>query len=100
MPLYLKHLKGLLNPNGQILIDSSDIKYMFQDNDGGFWQDLNSAYYGELDYFISYKGVDETPMKWLYLDFNTLNIACTSVSLKCKLLIKGAHYDYLAKLYI
>ncbi|WP_299890778.1 methyltransferase domain-containing protein [uncultured Lacinutrix sp.] len=98
VPYYLKHIKSLMNPNGQILIDSSDIKYMFEDEDGGFWQDMNANYYGELDYFLSYKGESETPMKWLYLDFNTLNIACASVGLKCEMLAEGEHFDYLAKL--
>jgi SAM-dependent methyltransferase len=97
--IYLKHLKSLLNPNGQILIDSSDIKYMFEDEDGGFWQDMNAGYYGELDYFLSYKGEEETPLKWLYLDFETLKIACETVGLKCELVIDGNHYDYLARLY-
>ena len=95
---YLKHLKSLLNSGGQILIDSSDIKYMYEDEDGGFWQDMNSAYYGELDYFLSYKGEDETPMKWLYLDFNTLLTACKTVGLQCELIMEGEHYDYLARL--
>ena len=95
---YLTHLKTLLNPSGQILIDSSDIKYMYEDEDGGVWQDANNAYYGELDYFLSYKGEQETPMKWLYLDFNTLLTACTSVGLKCELVLEGEHFDYLAKL--
>lgn len=98
LPHYLKHLKSLLNPNGQILIDSSDIKYMFEDEDGGFWQDINANYYGELDYFLSYKGENETPLKWLYLDFKTLHIACASVGLKCELVLEGLHFDYLAKL--
>lgn len=44
---YLKHLKSLLNPNGQILMDSSDIKYMYEDEDGGTWLDLSGGYYGE-----------------------------------------------------
>ncbi|MEZ4793676.1 MAG: class I SAM-dependent methyltransferase [Gelidibacter sp.] len=96
---YLRHLKSLLNPNGQILIDSSDIKYMFEDEDGGFWQDMNANYYGELDYFLSYKGEDEVPMKWLYLDFDTLKMACKSVGLKCERVMEGEHFDYLARLY-
>ena len=95
---YLSHLKRLLNPNGQILIDSSDIKYMYDDEDGGFWEDINANYYGELDYFLSYKGEKENPMKWLYLDFNTLLTACTSVGLKCELILEGEHFDYLARL--
>jgi SAM-dependent methyltransferase len=95
---YLKHLKSLLKPQGQILIDSSDITYMYEDDDGGVWQNMNSDYYGELDYFLSYKGEDETPMKWLYLDFNTLLTACKAVGLQCELVIEGEHYDYLARL--
>ena len=96
---YLKHLKSLLNPDGQILIDSSDIKYMYQDDDGGLWIDTNANYYGELDYYLSYKGQDEIPMKWLYLDFDTLQLACHSVGLQCKKIEEGEHFDYLAKLY-
>lgn len=95
---YLKHLKSLLNLNGQILIDSSDIKYMYEDEDGGLWIDTNANYYGELDYFLSYKDEDENPMKWLYLDFDTLKTACDTVGLKCEKIMDGAHFDYLARL--
>ena len=100
VPRYLNHLKSLLNETGQILIDSSDIKYMYEDEDGGFWIDTNAAYYGELDYFLSYKGIQEKALKWLYLDFNTLLMACHTVGLKCEMISKGTHFDYLAKLYI
>lgn len=95
---YLKHLKSLLKPDGQILIDSSDIKYMYEDDDGGLWIDTQANYYGELDYYLSYQGEDEIPMKWLYLDFETLNLACQSVGLKCKKIQEGEHFDYLAQL--
>ena len=95
---YLTHLKSLLNSGGQILIDSSDIKYMYEDEDGGFWVDTNSNYYGELDYFLSYKGEKEVPMKWLYLDFEKLKLACETVGLKCELVLEGEHFDYLARL--
>lgn len=95
---FLKHLKSLLKPNGQILIDSSDIRYMFEDEDGGLWIDSNSNYYGELDYYLSYKGEDEIPMKWLYLDFETLKHECKKAGLKCELIIEGEHFDYLSRL--
>ncbi|MEL0652617.1 class I SAM-dependent methyltransferase [Algibacter sp. TI.3.09] len=95
---YLTQLKGLLNSGGQILMDSSDIKYMYQDEDGGYWMDTNSNYYGELDYFLSYKNEEEIPMKWLYLDFETLKLACETVGLKCEIIKEGEHFDYLAQL--
>jgi hypothetical protein len=66
--------KSLLNPDGQILIDSSDIIYMFDnDEDGGKWIPSN-GYYGELTFTIRYK-MKKKKTIWLYLDYNTLQNA-------------------------
>ena len=98
---YLSKLKSLLNPDGQILLDSSDIIYMFdEDEDGGKWIPSNNDYYGELVFNISYKGEKEDAFDWLYLDYNTLQNAAISNGLKCELVLEGEHYDYLAKLSI
>ncbi|WET01093.1 class I SAM-dependent methyltransferase [Flavobacterium sp. YJ01] len=98
---YLLKLKSLLNPGGQILIDSSDIIYMFdEDEDGGKWIPSENDYYGELVFNISYKGQKEEPFDWLYLDYNTLQNAANANGLKCELILEGEHYDYLAKLSI
>ncbi len=95
---FLQHLKSLLNPNGQILLDSSDIKYMFDtDDDGGFWVNTDD-YYGEVEFTMSYKGKTSTKFDWLYLDFNTLQNACTKNGLQCKLTQKGEHYDFLVRI--
>lgn len=99
--IYLSKLKSLLNPEGQILLDSSDIIYMFdEDEDGGKWIPSSNNYYGELVFNISYKGEKEEPFNWLYLDFNTLQNAAIANGLKCELILEGDHYDYLAKLSI
>ncbi len=95
---YLTHLKSLLKPKGQILIDSSDIKYMYDNEDPHSRKAPNTRYYGELDYYLSYKGEKESPITWLYLDFNTLSEICSSVGLDCELIIEGDHFDYLARL--
>lgn len=98
---YLSKLKSLLNPGGQILIDSSDIIYMFdEDEDGGKWIPSETKYYGELTFTISYKGEKEETFDWLYLDYNTLQNAAIANGLKCELIMEGEHYDYLAKLSI
>ncbi|RYJ39182.1 Type 11 methyltransferase [Flavobacterium anhuiense] len=98
---YLSKLKSLLNPGGQILIDSSDIIYMFdEDEDGGKWIPSDNDYYGELVFNISYKGQKEEPFDWLYLDYNTLQNAAIANGLNCELILEGEHYDYLAKLSI
>lgn len=97
---YLSHLKNLLKPNGQILVDSSDIIYMFEDENGNYDFDDDPSYYGELEYYLSYKGEDEEPFKMLYMDFELLKNACFAVGLQCDLVLEGEHYDYLAKIYI
>jgi cyclopropane fatty-acyl-phospholipid synthase-like methyltransferase len=96
---YLQKLKSLLNPNGQILIDSSDIIYMFdQDSDGSYVVPADS-YYGELTFTVSYKNQTENTFPWLYLDYNTLQNACNDNGLQSKMIQEGEHYDYLAKLF-
>ena len=98
---YLSKLKSLLKEGGQILLDSSDIIYMFdEDEDGGKWIPSNNDYYGELVFNISYKGEKEEPFDWLYLDYNTLQNAAVANGLKCELILEGEHYDYLARLSI
>jgi len=95
---YLQKLKSLLSENGQILIDSSDIIYMFdEDEDGGKWIS-GDTYYGELEFIISYKGEKEAPFPWLYMDYTTLENAAVANGLKCKLVLEGEHFDYLARL--
>ena len=96
---YLQKLKSLLNPNGQILIDSSDIIYMFDENEDGSYNVPAEGYYGELTFTISYKGATETPFSWLYLDYNTLQNAAHANGLQCELIQEGKHFDYLAKLF-
>lgn len=96
--IYLQKLKSLLNPNGQILIDSSDIIYMFdEEEDGSKWIPAD-GYYGELTFTVSYKNQTEEPFPWLYLDYNTLQNAAHANGLNCELIIEGEHFDYLAQL--
>jgi cyclopropane fatty-acyl-phospholipid synthase-like methyltransferase len=96
---YLQKLKSLLAPNGQILMDSSDIIYMFDDaEDGSKWIPAD-GYYGELTFTISYKNETEEPFKWLYLDYNTLQNAAFANGLQCELIAEGSHFDYLARLF-
>ncbi len=96
---FLKHLKSLLSVNGQILLDSSDIIYMYdEDEDGGKWIPSDTEYYGELEFNISYKGEKEKPFNWLYIDYNTLQNAAHATGLECELILEGEHYDYLARM--
>ncbi len=94
---YLQKLKSLVAENGRILIDSTDILYMYdQDEDGGVLVPA-TGYYGELDYYLHYKGESELPMKWLYLDFDTLENAAIANGFKIQK-IEQLEDSYLAQL--
>ena len=97
-PQFLQKLKSLLHPNGQILIDSSDIIYMFDKDEDGSYLIPANGYYGELTFTVSYKNQTEQPFPWLYLDYNTLQNAANDNGLQCELILEGDHFDYLAKL--
>ena len=90
---FLTHLKSLLKPNGQLLLDSSDIRYMYDSDDIS----RLDTYYGELKFTISYQNLSET-FDWLFIDFDRLNEAAKVVGLQCEKIYSGEHHDYLAKL--
>jgi len=99
IPNFLIKLKSLLNEKGQILLDSSDIIYMFdEDEDGGKWIPSENQYYGEVVFNIAYKGEKEIPFDWMYIDYNTLQNAAFANGLKSELILEGEHFDYLARL--
>ena len=99
LPHFLNHLKSLLTVGGQILLDSSDIIYMFdEDEDGGRWVPGNVDYYGEVQFQMEYDGQKGMNFDWLYIDFKTLGAIAKKCGLSVELLANGEHYDYLAKL--
>lgn len=94
----LLHLKSLLEKDGKILIDSSDISYLFKETDGSVWIDLaNDKYHGEMDYKVTYKNL-KSSFNWLFTDFDTLENVAGTAGLKCRLIEEGPHYEYLAQL--
>ncbi len=94
----LKHLKTLLTKKGQILIDSSDISYLFKEDDGSLWTDVaNPDYYGEMTYNVRYKK-SATQFKWLFVDQDKLKQVAENAGLNYILIQIGDHYDFLARL--
>lgn len=113
LPTLFNRLKSLLTPSGQILIDSTDLKYIYENEDGNFDIDLNGPYYGEVDYRMVYDGIKKKdtegktqrpiavkgePFDWLYVDFSLLKSVAESCGLHCELVAEGEHYDYLARI--
>jgi SAM-dependent methyltransferase len=100
IPSFFERLKELLNPGGCVLIDSSDLRYLYEEEDGSLMIDLADDYYGLLDYQMEYKDVIGEPFDWLYLDFESLAYYAEENGFIAELVAEGEHYDFLAALYV
>lgn len=98
LPAFFGRLAQLLAPDGQVLIDSSDLKYLFEDENGMLDLEGVEGYYGEVDYQMKYKGIKGAPFDWLYVDFDTLSNHASANGFSCEKIMDGEHYDYLARL--
>ena len=98
LPLFFARIKELLRPGGTVLLDSSDLRYLFEEEDGSFLVDLAADYYGEVDFTMQYKDNKGGTFDWLYVDFETLSHYATECGFEATLVKEGEHYDYLAQL--
>ncbi|WP_299701071.1 class I SAM-dependent methyltransferase [uncultured Pontibacter sp.] len=97
---FLEHAKKLLRPGGQILLESSDILYMFEEEDGSVLLDLNAGYYGEVFYNMRYKAQETGEFKWLFIDPAILEDYATAHGYTFEQLYEGEYGNYLARLVV
>jgi SAM-dependent methyltransferase len=90
---FLKHAKTLLNTEGQLLFDSSDVAYLY---DGKVPEMEN--YYGEIDYQYEYKKQKTGWFKWLYVDQEKLKEIAREEGWETEILCEDDHDQYLARL--
>ncbi len=96
---FLQSAKNLLKPGGQIILDSSDLMYLYKEEDGSYTINLNDGYYGEVVYQIEYMGIKGDPFSWLYVDFDNLSYYAEQAGFSCEKIFEDDHYNYLARLY-
>jgi len=98
LPDFLTHIKSLLHPGGQVLIDSSDLIYMFEDEEGTLDLPSQEKYYGEVEFYFEYNNERSSKFDWLYIDYNNLELYANQAGFKAEMILEGKHYDYLARL--
>ena len=98
MERFFQRMKRLLAPGGCIYMDSSDLKYLFEEEDGTYLIDVAGEYYGLVDFRMQYKQVKGDTFDWLYIDFDTLSYYAEQYGFSAELVSQGEHYDYLAVL--
>lgn len=87
----------LLEKEGCLLADSTDVHYLYEEEDGSVWMDLHSNYYGNFDFQMEFEGEKGNWFKWLYVDFETLKLTAQAVGFEVELLLEENH-QYLVKL--
>ena len=100
MERFFQRMKRLLAPGGCIYMDSSDLKYLFEEEDGTYLIDVAGEYYGLVDFRMQYKQVKGDTFDWLYIDFDTLSYYAEQYGFATEMVCEGEHYDYLAKIYL
>ncbi len=97
LEITLLKAKTHLTENGKILCDSSDIKYLYEDDEGGYWIDLNAGYYGDFKFQMLYESHVSDWFDWLYVDFETLKQSSEKVGFSVEL-IHEEDQQYLVEL--
>lgn len=98
LPALFMQVGHLLTPGGQLLCDSSDICYIFEDEDGIIDLTGVDGYYGELNYQMQYKNVKGEEFPWLFIDPETLKEQALAYGFNVDVIARGSHYDYLARI--
>ncbi|MCB0478890.1 MAG: methyltransferase domain-containing protein [Crocinitomicaceae bacterium] len=98
MPEFFQKLDQLLSPNGKALIDSSDIAYLYENEDGSIYVNLDQDYYGEMKYQMQYKENYGEWFDWLYIDFETLSKLADENGFTATQLFEDNNNHYLAEL--
>ncbi len=65
---FLQHAKTLIQPDGQLLFDSSDVAYVYN-----YKPPKRETYYGIITYQYDYKNQKTDWFTWLYIDRNLLS---------------------------
>ncbi|MBN2237564.1 MAG: methyltransferase domain-containing protein [Bacteroidales bacterium] len=88
----------LLSADGQILFDSSDLIYLYEEEDGSYRIDLNDSYYGEVQFQVEYQGKKGDAFRWLFIDFANLSYIAEQFGFQAELVFEDEHYNYLARI--
>lgn len=98
LPDFFHRLDQILASGGCVLTDSSDLRYIFEDEDGTFDSSDFDMYYGEVDYQMQYGKIKGETFDWVYIDAETLSQVAEKYGYKVEIVRRGEHYDYLAKI--
>lgn len=90
----LRHSKNLLSDKGQLLFDSSDISYLYDE----YRIPKPEHYLGEIRFQYEYKGSFDQPFQWLYIDQQELIKIAHEEGWVVQVLFEDDHDQYLVRM--
>ena len=93
--LFFQFIPELLQPDGQILVDSTDLADLYSHDKLTTTAD---RYYGETQFIMSYKSVTGDCFDWLYIDFHTLAHIADYNGFACEKIMSDRSRRFLARL--
>lgn len=92
LPVLFEAIDRHLTEEGQVIFDSSDLSYLYQDSKP------TDHYYGEMDYRYEYDGQLGPWFKWLYIDAETLGMEAEKYGFDLQVLYTDETDQYLGRL--
>ena len=92
LPKFFSAIEAHLAPGGQVIFDSSDLSYLYDENLP------DDRYYGEMDYRYEYDNEFGKWFKWLYIDSATLSLEAKKYGFMLQVLFTEETGQYLGRL--
>lgn len=90
---FLETAKSMINTGGQLIFDSSDISYLYDEQ-----PKPKDHYFGEIKYCYQYKNEMGDWFNWLYIDQQTLQTLAMQAGWKYELILANEDDQYLVSL--
>jgi SAM-dependent methyltransferase len=99
LPSLLHRARGMLQPGGEVFLESTDLIYMYEQEDGSFLIPAGRHYYGEVSYRLTYKEKKAAAFPWLFVDPDNLMQAASQTGFDTEILWTGKSRNYIARLF-
>lgn len=90
---FLKQAKSLINKDGQLVFDSSDLSYLYLEIPFP-----ENGYFGEVSFRYEYKGIKGNWFRWIYIDQKTLTNLAEGEGWVTEIIFEDDSDQYLARL--
>lgn len=98
LPYFFARIDTLLAPGGCLITDSSDLAYIYEDEEGILDLTGVTNYYGEIEFQMQYSTMLGPTFHWLYVDLTTLTTYANAAGFTVTLVQEDENNSFLVKI--